>query len=240
MAQDTSTGSTGPAGSSTTKRRAAAKRPPTKRAAARSSKPVATPSKPAAKPTAKAPTAKPVAAKPAAKPALTLAAKAPSKRATTTASASTRAAVSSAKSSSAKSSRPAKSTASKAPAVATEVIVVPAAFDAHSRPMTPAVAVSRHVEWLDYALAAARAEETWRRGRLEKATRKNRSKRESRLAEVLGEIEELAALLIGLRGLQKGKAPRKPARGRSSGARRTRAGTPTTAARRATTGTGAG
>ena len=212
MAQDTSTGSTGPAGSSTTKRTAAAKRSSTKRAAARSSKPVATPSKRAAKSTAKAPTAKPTAKAPTAKPVAAMPAS--------------------------KAAKPVA--ASKPPAASTEVIVVPAAFDTHAGPMTPGVAVSRHLEWLDYALAAARAEETWRRGRLEKATRKNRSKRESRLAEVLAEIEELAALVIGLRVLRKGTSAKKPARRRASGARRTRAGTSTTATRRATTGTGAG
>jgi len=121
------------------------------------------------------------------------------------------------------------------------VVVVPAAFDTHRGPMTPAVAVSRHLEWLDYALAAARAEESWRRDRLDKATKKNRAKRESRLAEVVAEITELAALLVGLRALQKPAAARKPARRRPAGSRtsRTRSGT-AASTRQATTGTGAG
>jgi hypothetical protein len=130
----------------------------------------------------------------------------------------------------------------KAPPIATktEVIVVPAAFDAHNGRMTPAVAVTRHLEWLDYALAAARAEESWRRGRLDKATKKNRTKRESRLAEVVAEITELAALLVGLRALQKPAAAGKPARRRTASARKSRAGTAAGSTRQATTGTGAG
>lgn len=39
--------------------------------------------------------------------------------------------------------------------------------------MTPAAAVTRHVEWLEFALAAARDEETRRRERLGRATDKN-------------------------------------------------------------------
>ena len=35
--------------------------------------------------------------------------------------------------------------------------------------MTPSAALARHVEWLEFALAAARSEETWRAGRLDKA-----------------------------------------------------------------------
>jgi len=106
--------------------------------------------------------------------------------------------------------------------------------------MTPAVAVSRHLEWLDYALAAARAEESWRRGRVAKAVKKNRSKREARLAEVVAEITELAALLAGLRDLQKRAGPSKTATRRSTPSRRTRAGTAARGGRRPTTGTGAG
>lgn len=122
----------------------------------------------------------------------------------------------------------------------TEVIVVPATFDIHAGPMTPAVAVTRHLEWLDYALAAARAEESWRRGRVAKAVKKNRSKREARLAEVVAEITELAALLAGLRDLQKRAGSPKSAATRSTPARRTRAGTAARGRRRSTTGTTAG
>jgi hypothetical protein len=107
--------------------------------------------------------------------------------------------------------------------------------------MTPAVAVTRHLEWLDYALAAARAEESWRRDRLDKATKKNRAKRASRLAEVVAEITELAALLVGLKALQKPAAGRKPARRRAAGTGKSRTATRTAAGtRQATTGTGAG
>jgi hypothetical protein len=83
--------------------------------------------------------------------------------------------------------------------------------------MTPTIAVSRHLEWLDYALAAARAEESWRRDRLAKATKSNLAKRETRLADVLAEIVELSALITGLRALQRGgAASRKPTRSRST------------------------
>ena len=79
--------------------------------------------------------------------------------------------------------------------------------------MTPAAAVARHVEWLEYALGAARAEETVRAERVEKATKKNREKRTSRLAEVRDEVDELSALLVGIRDLQakaRGPRPGKP------------------------------
>jgi hypothetical protein len=106
--------------------------------------------------------------------------------------------------------------------------------------MSPTVAVSRHLEWLDFALAAARAEETWRRGRLDNATKKNRSKRETRLAEVVAEIDELAALIVGLRPLRKPPIARKPARRPSTGARKSRTSTAASGRRPATTDTGAG
>ncbi|HXI81536.1 MAG TPA: hypothetical protein VNM34_12050 [Verrucomicrobiae bacterium] len=123
----------------------------------------------------------------------------------------------------------------------TDVIVVPAAFDAHNGAMTPAVAVTRHLEWLDYALAAARAEETWRRGRLDKATKKNRSKREARLTEVLAEIDELAALLKGLRSLQTASATKTSTRRRGGPGRATRRSSTSGPRRRTTTTTnGAG
>ena len=70
--------------------------------------------------------------------------------------------------------------------------------------MTPVAAVARHVEWLEFALAAARDEETRRRERLGRATNKNREKRTVRLAEVTAEVRELAALVQGLKGLQAG------------------------------------
>jgi len=119
----------------------------------------------------------------------------------------------------------------------TEVIVAPAAFDTHVGPMTPRVAVSRHLEWLEYALAAARAEESWRRGRLNKARKSNVGKRETRLAEVVAEIAELSALVIGLRDLQR-RAASKATAPRPSGSRRTSAG-PASRSRR-TTDNGAG
>lgn len=73
--------------------------------------------------------------------------------------------------------------------------------------MTPAAALARHVEWLDFALGAATAEERWRRERLAKATKGNRSKRTDRLAEVVAEIEELTALLTGIRDLERRAGP---------------------------------
>lgn len=69
--------------------------------------------------------------------------------------------------------------------------------------MTPAAALARHVEWLEFALGAASAEERWRRERLAKATKGNRPKRTDRLAEVAAEIEELTALLTGIRDLER-------------------------------------
>ena len=78
--------------------------------------------------------------------------------------------------------------------------------------ITPAAAVARHLEWLEYALQAARDEEVRRRGRLERATDKNRSKRTVRLGEVSAEIRELTALVAGLRALQARAATRSPAK----------------------------
>ena len=74
--------------------------------------------------------------------------------------------------------------------------------------VTPAAALARHVEWLEFALAAARSEESWRVARLEKATKKSRDKRTSRLAEVREEIAELSALVTAIRGLQARPASR--------------------------------
>src|SRR3954453_2482827 len=62
------------------------------------------------------------------------------------------------------------------------------------RSMTPAAALARHIEWLQYALNAAEAEETRRALRLSKATKKNREKRSARLSEARDEIAELTAL----------------------------------------------
>ena len=69
-------------------------------------------------------------------------------------------------------------------------------------PMTPAAALARHVEWLEFALAAAKDEEARRRGRLERASDKNREKRTRRLAEVSAEVRELDALVQGIRDLE--------------------------------------
>ena len=85
--------------------------------------------------------------------------------------------------------------------------------------MTPAAAVTRHVEWLEFALAAARDEETLRRERLGRATDKNREKRTIRLAEVTAEVRELAALVQGLNGLQ----TKRPTASRPAAARRRKA-----------------
>lgn len=73
--------------------------------------------------------------------------------------------------------------------------------------MTPAAALARHLEWLDFALGAATAEERWRRERLAKATKGNRAKRTDRLAEVVAEIEELTALVTGIRALERRAGP---------------------------------
>ena len=87
--------------------------------------------------------------------------------------------------------------------------------------MTPAAALARHVEWLDFALEAATAEERWRRERLAKATKGNREKRTDRLAEVVAEIEELSALLSGIRDLERraATAPTPRRRGRPPGSK---------------------
>jgi DNA-binding protein HU-beta len=104
--------------------------------------------------------------------------------------------------------------------------------EAKTAVITPAAALARHIEWLEFALAAARSEETWRAGRLEKATKKSRDKRGQRLAEVRDEIAELSALLGGIRGLQAGTASR-PAATRRRAATKSAPRKPTT--RKATT-----
>lgn len=73
--------------------------------------------------------------------------------------------------------------------------------NAEPKPTAPAAAVARHLEWLEYALKAAREEETRRKGRLDRATDKNRDKRTVRLAEVRAEVRELDALVVGIRAL---------------------------------------
>jgi hypothetical protein len=69
--------------------------------------------------------------------------------------------------------------------------------------MTPEAALARHIEWLEFALAAASSEETWRASRLEKATKKNLGKRTARLTDVRDEIAELSALLEAIHGLRR-------------------------------------
>jgi hypothetical protein len=88
--------------------------------------------------------------------------------------------------------------------------------------MTPTAAVARHLEWLEFALAAARDEEVRRQGRVERATDKNRQKRSVRLAEVTAEVRELAALVTGLKDIQ-AKATGPAKRSRSAAASRSRA-----------------
>jgi len=116
-----------------------------------------------------------------------------------------------------------------------------------ARPMTPAAALARHLEWLEYALTAAREEEDRRRGRLDKATPKNRDKRAVRLAEVRAEVDELSALVQGIKDLQAAATPatkvgakrgpkpgsKAPARRRASSSAAANAGTTT---RRSSTG----
>jgi len=83
----------------------------------------------------------------------------------------------------------------------------------------------------EYALGAASAEESYRAGRLEKATKANRDKRAARLGEVREEVEELTALLQGIRDLQarsKSSAPRRTTKTRST----SRTGRTTTTGRR--------
>jgi len=82
--------------------------------------------------------------------------------------------------------------------------------------MTPAAALARHLEWLEYALTAAREEQDRRRGRLDKATSKNRERRTVRLAEVTAEVDELAALVQGIKDIQAAATAAKPAAGSGS------------------------
>lgn len=95
-----------------------------------------------------------------------------------------------------------------------------------SRDMSPAAAVARHLAWLEDALIVAREEETRRRGRLERATDRNRDKRTVRLAEVTDEVAELEALVAGIKALQARPAragTRTPAAPRASKPRRSTA-----------------
>jgi hypothetical protein len=98
--------------------------------------------------------------------------------------------------------------------------IVPAAIE-------PAAAVARHLEWLEFALAAARSEVSWRQDRLAKSTKKNRIKRTDRLADVDDEVAELTALLAGLRALlarpERAPRPRRTAGPTSTRKRRTAA-----------------
>jgi hypothetical protein len=103
--------------------------------------------------------------------------------------------------------------------------------------MSPTAAVVRHLEWLEFALAAARDEEVRRQGRLDRATDKNRDKRSVRLAEVTAEVVELTALVRGIKDLRAGvvapaRMPRAITRSSAGTARKAR-GTTT----RATSGT---
>jgi type VI protein secretion system component VasK len=94
--------------------------------------------------------------------------------------------------------------------------------NAEPKSMTPAAAVARHLEWLEFALTAAREEETRRKGRLDRAVDKNRDKRSVRLAEVSAEVRELAALVEGLKEAASRPAPAlaRATRARSTGARK--------------------
>jgi len=96
-------------------------------------------------------------------------------------------------------------------------------------PITPAGALARHVEWLEFALATARSEELWRAGRLDKAPKKSRDKRALRLAEVRDEIAELAALVEAIHQVQAGRA-RTTVRSRSTTRRKPATKRRTTAA----------
>jgi hypothetical protein len=105
-----------------------------------------------------------------------------------------------------------------------------------STSMTPAAALARHLEWLEYALSAAREEQVRRRGRLDKATAKNRDRRTVRLAEVTAEVDELAALVQGIKDIQVAAAAAKPAAGSGSKAPAARRGsTKASATKRAST-----
>jgi len=105
------------------------------------------------------------------------------------------------------SARPARKTApTTSGPTAGAAADVPARAESPER-MTPAAALARHLEWLDFALAAARAEAAWRQGRLDKASKRNRAKRQERLAEVNAEVVELSALIEALAELR-----RRPAR----------------------------
>ena len=103
--------------------------------------------------------------------------------------------------------------------------------NADPKPTAPAAAVARHLEWLEYALKAARDEETRRKGRLDRATDKNRDKRTARLAEVRAEVRELDALVVGIKQLSArpvaaaGKTPTRATKAKSSTPAKPRAST---------------
>jgi hypothetical protein len=221
MADETSTGSTGSGSGTKPPRTTAAKKAPS-----------------AAKPTvAKPATTRRKAASTNRKAAATKRRPAGRTSATTTTGKATRTPARKPASTATTPTGPVKGTGKRPAAKETTVIAAPSAFDTHAGAMTATIAVTRHLEWLDYALAAARAEESWRRDRLAKATKGNLAKRETRLAEVLAEIVELSALIIGLRNLQRRAAARTSTRSAST-SRRTPAGAATRSRR--TTDTGAG
>ena len=105
--------------------------------------------------------------------------------------------------------------------------------------LTPSAALARHIDWLEYALGAARAEETVRADRVENATKKNRDKRTDRLAEARDEVAELTALLAGIRDLQ-AKARATRARPASPRTRVAAAKTTTSSRRRSAAGPSSG
>jgi hypothetical protein len=86
--------------------------------------------------------------------------------------------------------------------------------DADSHDPSPAAALRRHLDWLEFALEAAQSELGWREKRVAKATKRNQTKRTERLADVEAEVRELTALLTALRDLvSRAATPARPTRG---------------------------
>ena len=153
-------------------------------------------------------------------------AKAPAKATSTTRSTTAKASTANASASAAKPSQTTAATGVAKPASASKPASAakPASVASPAPSATPAApgisptdALARHLDWLDFALGAAKSEESWRKERLAKATKKNRAKREARLTDVTAEIEELTALLAGIRELKARPArstPRATATGR--------------------------
>jgi hypothetical protein len=159
-------------------------------------------------------------------------AKAPAKATSTTRSTTAKASTANASASAAKPSQTTAATGVARPASAAKPASAskpasaakPASVASPAPSATPAApgisptdALARHLDWLDFALGAAKSEESWRKDRLAKATKKNRAKREARLTDVTAEIEELTALLAGIRELKARPArstPRATATGR--------------------------